>query len=325
MKAKISNRGGILMELLVPDREGKPSDVTLGFDTIEGYDEGSTYFGALIGRYGNRIAKGSFSLDGETYTLAVNNGNNHLHGGLVGFDKVEWSVKELSGNEGQGLVLNYLSPHMEEGYPGNLDVSVSYRLTEENEFIIDYQATTDRPTVVNLTQHAYFNLAGHDSGSVLDHEMTIYADQITPIDGGLIPTGELESVEETPFDFRKPKPIGRDIEQVNEQLSLAGGYDHNFVLRPSSDELRQTAEVKEPKSGRIMKVYTTEPAVQFYTGNFLDGSNVGKGGAVYEKRAGFCLETQHFPDSPNQPQFPSTRLDPNQVYKTRTVYQFGAD
>ncbi len=325
LKAKISSRGGTIMELHVPDREGRFADVTLGFDAIEEYQNTTTYFGALVGRYGNRIAKGSFSLDGEVYSLAINNGENHLHGGLRGFDKIEWSVVELEGEGFSGLRLEYRSADMEEGYPGSLDVAVIYRLTDNNELAIEYEATTDRPTVVNLTQHAYFNLAGHDRGSVLDHEIKLNADRFTPVDKGLIPTGELLSVERSPFDFRAFKPIGKDINEQSEQLSFAGGYDHNFVLNQVSQGLNLAAEVREPKSKRIMKVYTNEPGVQFYTGNFLDGSDVGKGGAKYEKNHGFCLETQHFPDSPNQPQFPSTRLDPGQLYSSKTVYEFGVD
>jgi len=325
LRAKISSRGGILMELHVPDRQGTLEDVTLGFDEIEQYDNGSPYFGALIGRYGNRIAGGRFSIDGVEYSTPLNNGQNSLHGGLVGFDKVEWEADAFEEDGVKGLRLRYSSKDGEEGFPGKLDVTVMYRITDGGEWIIDYEATTNKPTVVNLTQHAYFNLSGHQSGEHLGHEAQIEADLFTPVDDTLIPTGEVLAVAGTPFDFREAKTIGRDIEGDDEQLRRGKGFDHNFVLRKKPGEFGPAARVRDPKSGRVMEVFTSEPGAQFYSGNFLDGSNVGKGGAVYRKRNGFCIETQHFPDSPNQAHFPSTRLDPGQVYRSKTAYRFSAE
>ena len=324
-RAKISSLGGILMELHVPDRDGKLADVVLGFDEIEQYDEKSPYFGALIGRFGNRIARGRYFIDGAEYAAVINNAPNSLHGGAVGFDKVEWSAERFEGDGFQGLKLGYVSPDGEEGYPGTLTVGIVYKITDENEWIIEYEAKTDKPTILNLTQHAYFNLAGHDSGDHLNHEVKIEADFFTPINEALIPTGEVRPVEGTVFDFREAKPIGRDVDADDVQVDRAGGFDHNFVLRKCPDEFALAATVKEPKSGRIMEVYTTEPGAQFYTGNFLDGSNVGKGGAAYHKRSGLCVETQHFPDSPNHAHFPSTRLDPGQIFRSKTAYLFSAD
>lgn len=325
MEASITTYGGIVVSLTAPDRNGQYADVVLGFDQLEGYLAGHPYFGALVGRYGNRIAKGKFTLDGKEYTLAVNNGENHLHGGLKGFDKAVWQARGSINKTGVKLALNYTSADGEEGYPGNLAVEVAYTLTDNNELKIEYSATTDKPTPVNLTNHSYFNLAGQGSGDILGHELMIAADRFTPVDKGLIPTGELRPVEGTPFDFRKPTAIGARIEQDDEQLKFGGGYDHNFVLTKRQEgALELAASVYEPKSGRLMEVSTTEPGIQFYCGNFLDGKNVGKGGKVYNFRNGLCLETQHFPDSPNKPQFPSVILKPGKKYATTTVYKFSA-
>jgi aldose 1-epimerase len=322
MQATITNYGGIVTSLKTPDRSGVYDDVVLGFDSIDGYLKEHPYFGALIGRYGNRIAKGRFTLNGVQYKLAQNNGENSLHGGIKGFDKRVWTAREVSGSE-PVLELTYVSKDGEEGYPGTLTTRVTYTLTDNNELKIDYLATTDKDTVLNLTNHSYFNLAG--DGQVLDHEISIAADRFTPVDAGLIPTGELKSVEGTPFDFRKSTPIGARINSNDEQITRGKGYDHNFVLNGEAGSLRQAARVKEAKTGRVMEVLTTEPGVQFYTGNFLDGSLTGKGGKVYAHRTGFCLETQHFPDSPNQPKFPSTVLKPGAEYRSTTVYRFSAE
>src|SRR5213593_4535867 len=316
-EVKITNYGGIITSLKVPDRNGKRDDIVLGFDNLDAYLKGHPYFGAIIGRYGNRIAKGRFTLNGHQYTLAVNNGENHLHGGIKGFDKVVWGAREVK--RGPALALNYVSKDGEEGYPGNLSVSVVYTLTDNNELKIEYSATADKATILNLTNHTYFNLAGE--GSILNHEVMINADRFTPVDQGLIPTGELRSVKGTPMDFTQPAAIGARIEQQDEQLLLGKGYDHNFVLNGGGAPAL-AARVYEPVSGRVLEVYTTEPGVQFYTGNFLDGSIKGKGGQVYQRRYGFCLETQHFPDSPNKPDFPSTVLKPGEKYTTTTIYKF---
>jgi aldose 1-epimerase len=323
VEAAITNYGGAVVFLKVPDRNGKLGDVVLGFDSVDGYESNKSYIGATIGRYGNRIGHAQFSLDGKTYTLAKNNGENTLHGGIKGFNKAVWSVKEIPANGGQALELTYLSKDGEEGFPGNLQVRVVYTLTDTNELKIEYSATTDRKTVLNLTNHAYFNLAGPGSGDVLGHILQIEADKFTPVDANLIPTGELRSVEGTPFDFRKPTAIGARIDSTDEQIKLGGGYDHNFVLRrKAGDPISLAARVAEPTTGRVLEVWTTEPGVQFYTGNFLDGTAHGKGGISYAKRSAFCLETQHFPDSPNQPKFPSTVLKPGERYHTTTIYKF---
>lgn len=321
---KVSSIGGIVMELHVPDRDGNFSDVVLGYDDESQYNETSPYFGALIGRVGNRMCKGKYSIDGVEYSCAINNGENSLHGGLVGFDKREWAVSEISGEGYTGLALSLLSEDGDEGFPGNLKVEVLYKLTDSNEWVIEYKANTDKPTVVNLTQHSYFNLKGHERGASTDHEVSINADAIVPVKPDLIPTGELMPVEGTPFDFRKSKTIGLEIDANHEQLRVAGGYDHTFVINQAKGEsLVLAAKVVEPQSGRTMNVETTEPGVQFYAGNFLDGSQIGKAGVAYGKRSGFCFETQHFPDSPNQPTFPSIRLDPGETYQSKTVYTFG--
>lgn len=353
MAVRAMTYGGIILSVQVPDRDGRLGDVVLGYDDLAGYLEETPYFGAIIGRYGNRIRGGRFELDGAGYDLAVNNGENHLHGGIAGFDKVVWEAEPFQNGEGVGVVFSRISPDGEEGYPGNLNVRVTYTLTRESALVFDYLATADAPTPVNLTQHSYFNLAGHGSGDVLGHRLTLNAPRYTPVDEGLIPTGELAPVEGTPFDFRLPHAIGERIETDHPQIRFGGGYDHNFVLagegsgtpggeardsgggwagavpgsldRGEFGKLVPAARVVEPSSGRVMEVYTTEPGIQFYSGNFLDGSLTGKGGAVYRFRTGFCLETQHFPDSPNQPAFPSTILRPGEEYRSRTVYRFGVE
>ena len=318
-EVKITNYGGIVVSIRVPDRAGKFGDVVLGFDTLDGYLGKHPHFGALIGRYGNRIGKGRFTLNGIEYTLAKNNGENHLHGGIRAFDTLVWKAKE---GPGQSLELSYLSKDGEEGYPGNLSTTVTYTLTDNNELRIDYAATTDKDTIVNLTNHSYFNLAGQGEGDVLTHQVTINADKFTPVDKTLIPTGELRNVEGTPFDFRTPKTIGERIDGKDEQLIIGGGYDHNFVLNHGSVSLDVVAKVSEPKSGRVMEVLTTEPGMQLYTGNFLDGTIHGKGGKTYPRRGAFCMETQHHPDSPNKPNFPSVVLKPGTRYQTTTIYRF---
>lgn len=325
VEVAITTYGGIVVSLKVPDRAGQLADVVLGFDSLDGYLKGHPYFGAIIGRYGNRIAKGRFTLGGVQYKLAQNNGENHLHGGIQGFDKAVWQAKEVTAAEGPGLELSYVSKDGEEGYPGNLSVTVTYTLTEDNELKIDYTATTDQPTVLNLTNHSYFNLAGQGEGDILAHQVVINAGRFTPVDAGLIPTGALRSVEGTPFDFLQPHAIGERINAPDEQLKLGGGYDHNFVLDGQPGTLRPAARVAEPASGRVLEVLTTEPGIQFYTGNFLDGTLRGKAAKLYQHRYGFCLETQHFPDSPNKPDFPSTVLKPGERYQTTTVYRFSTD
>ena len=322
MEARITNYGGLLVSLLVPDRNGKLDDVVLGFDSLSSYQKDSPYFGALIGRYGNRIGKGKFVLNGETYTLAVNNGKNHLHGGLKGFDKVVWTVDEKASVPGKTLALSYVSKDGEEGYPGTLSVNVVYSVTDSNELKIEYSASTDKPTVTNLTHHSYFNLAGAGSGSILDQELFIDADKFTPIDAGLIPTGELKAVKGTEMDFTVPTAIGARINESTEQLKNGVGYDHNWVLNKAANTFGLAARVYEKSTGRVMEVLTTEPGLQFYSGNFLNGSHVGKGGKKYELRSGFCLETQHFPDSPNKPQFPTTTLNPGKTLTSTTIYRF---
>jgi aldose 1-epimerase len=318
LKARLINYGGILVSLETPDRKARLGDIVLGFDSLDGYLKSSPYFGCIVGRYGNRIAKGRFTLDGVEYKLAANNGPNHLHGGLKGFDKVLWTAEPVSAQDARGVKFAHLSRDGEEGYPGNLRVSVTYLLTDADELSIRYQAETDKATPVNLTHHSYFNLAGQGSGDILGHELMIDAPNYTPVDEGLIPTGQIAPVAGTPFDFTKPAVIGARIAQV------PGGYDHNFVLRSGGGRLALAARVSEPRTGRVMEISTTEPGIQFYAGNFLDGTISGKGGKVYQKQFGFCLETQHFPDSPNQPSFPSTILRPGQKYESLTVHKFYA-
>ncbi len=320
MQAAITNYGAILVSLKVPDRQGKLGDVVLGFDTLDGYFKKPSYFGAIVGRYGNRIGQGKFQLDGHSYTLAKNNNGQHLHGGDRGFDKVVWNVEAAVDRNEPQLVLRHVSKDGEEGYPGTLDVTVTYTLTDANELKIAYHATTDKPTVVNLTNHSYFNLAC--GGNILDHLLMIDADRFTPVDKGLITTGELRPVKGTPFDFTKPTAIGARINGDDEQLKRGLGYDHNWVLNSDGRKMTLVARVTEPVTGRVMEILTTEPGLQFYSGNFLDGGNIGKGGVPYNYRCGFCAETQHFPDSPNKPNFPSTVLRPGQTYDTTTIYRF---
>ena len=321
LEVRLTNYGGIITHLFAPDRDSVMTDVVLGYDSLSSYLDDSPYFGALIGRYGNRIAGGTFELDGQRYQIPTNNNANTLHGGERGFDKRLWTARPFTSEDTAGVELNYRSPDGEQGYPGDLDVTVTYRLVGP-DLSIRYTARTSAPTPVNLTNHTYFNLAG--GGSILDHELLLNADRYTPVDRGLIPTGELAPVVGTPFDFTTPKPIGQDIGADHPQLDFGGGYDHNFVLRRTEEDvLMQAATVYEPTSGRTLEVVTTEPGVQFYSGNFLDGSNVGKGGTPYAYRTGFCLETQHFPNSPNQPDFPGTVLRPGETLESQTVYRFG--
>ncbi len=325
VEISITNFGGRIVSVLVPDRRGELADVALGFDNLDGYLAKNPYFGALVGRFANRIANAQFTLDGQVIRLAANNGSNSLHGGTKGFDKVVWEPSEISVDGGPALLLRYLSVDGEDGYPGNLDVRVTYQLREGSELHIDYLASVDRKTVLNLTNHSYFDLAGQGTGAVLDHVVTINAGRFTPVDHNLIPTGELQSVEGTPFDFRSPLRVGERIDEKNEQLKLGIGYDHNFVLNRSGSGLELAARAVEPKSGRVLEVLTTQPGVQFYTGNHLDGTVKGKGGVVYGFRTGFCLETQHFPDTPNQKGFPSTELSPGQEFRASTIFRFSVE
>lgn len=322
VSVSLTNYGGIITSLYTPDRNGQLGDIVLGYDTLEEYVERNPFFGCLVGRFGNRIANGKFTLKGKEYTLAQNNGQNHLHGGRVGFDKVLWAAEPFSSPNSVGVKLSYTSPDGEEGYPGTLAVTVVYTLTDDNEFSIEYGATTDKTTIVNLTNHTYYNLAG--KGDILDHVMQIHADFFTPVDATLIPTGELRPVAGTPFDFRTPTRIGERIELKDEQLGYGKGYDQNFVINGTPGELRPAARVVEPTSGRTLEVLTTQPGTQFYSGNMLPDLK-GKGGQTYTKRYGFCLETQHFPDSPNQPSFPSVVLEPGERYSQTTVWRFGTE
>ncbi len=325
LKLKVADFGGIVSEIHAPDRDGKLADITLGFETVEAYRENNkAYFGAIIGRFGNRIGHGKFTLDGVEYAgLFANDGPHHLHGGKVGFDKVEWAARRSDGPGYQGLELRYRSADGEEGYPGNLDAKVVYKLTDLNEWIIEYEATSDRATVYNPTNHAYFNLAGHGGASPMGQELRINARYVTSTDGGGIPTGAIAPVEGTGLDFRQAKPMGRDIDCGEEAIATRGGYDHNWVIDKRPGEFGLAAVAWDAVSGRELKVYTTEPGVQFYAGNFLDGTLVGKGGVAYARRSGFCLETQHFPDAPNVGHFPDTTLRPGQVFRSKTVYEFG--
>jgi len=316
LRARITNYGAILVSLEVPDKGGKLADVTLGYDTLDGYIKKSAFFGATVGRYANRIGKAKFVLDGVEYKLAANNGENHLHGGSKGFDKVVWDASEVRAEDGVGVRMVYMSKDGEEGYPGNLACVVTYTLTKNDELKISYEALTDKATVVNLTNHSYWNLAGQGSGDILGHEVMLAADKYTVVDKGLIPTGEIRSVKDSPMDFTRPMTIGSRIDKVE------GGYDHNYVLNSGGGTPALCARVYEPSSGRVMEIYTAEPGVQFYTGNFLDGSITGKGGKAYKKHYGFCLETQHFPDSPNKPDFPSVVLNAGEKYTTVTIHKF---
>jgi len=323
LRARIMNYGAILISLEVPDRDGNLGDITLGFDALDGYLKEHPYFGAIVGRYANRIGKGRFLLDGVEYKLATNNGENHLHGGIKGFDKVVWKLDDIRAEgfprpeDSKAIVkMSYISEDGEEGYPGNMACTVTYTLTKDNELKISYEAETDKSTVVNLTNHTYFNLAGQGTGDILGHELTLNADNYTPVDEGLIPTGEIRTVKDSPMDFTLPMSIGSRIGKVS------GGYDHNYVLNSGGGLPVLAARVYEPTSGRVMEIHTTEPGIQLYTGNFLDGSLTGKAGKVYKKHYAFCLETQHFPDSPNKPEFPSVVLLPGRKYSTETTYKF---
>jgi len=326
VEAVVISYGATLVSLKVPDRNGKAADIVLGYDNLDGYEQGKSYFGATIGRYGNRIARGEFTLDGTLFRLPKNDGPNSLHGGIRGFNKRVWTAVDRSRAGAQVLELSYTSLDGEEGYPGTLKVKVTYTLpAETSELRIDYTATTDRDTVVNLTNHSYFNLSGDLSKEIVEHQLLLQAPQFTPVDSTLIPTGELRAVRGTPFDFTKPAVIGARIDQDDEQLKFGKGYDHNWVLaKAEKTGPRLAAEVFDPTSGRVLQVLTTEPGIQFYSGNFLDGTAKGKGGQLYAHRTGFCLETQHFPDSPNHPNFPSTVLKPGETYRTSTVLRFSS-
>ena len=324
MQAQIANYGGAVVSLTAPDRHGHWDDVVLGFDSLAGYmvPKPHPYLGVVVGRYGNRIANGRFTLNGVTYVLAQNNGLNHLHGGIKGFDRVVWQTRGLSSAEGPRLEMAYLSEDGEDGYPGNLSVTMSYTLTDDDALKIEYEATTDKDTVLNLTNHSYFNLAGSAAGDILGHEIQINADYFTPVTRDSIPTGELRAVEGTPMDFTRPTAIGLRIGQDDEQLACGGGYDHNWVLNPRDWRTEKAVELYEPTTGRVMEVYTSEPGVQLYTGNNLAGNVIGRGGVTYHKRQGLCLETQHFPDSPHHPHFQSTVLRPGERYTSTTIYRF---
>ena len=317
----VMNYGGIIVSLKVPDRNGVIEDVTLGYDSLSDYQNASPFFGALVGRYGNRIAKGKFTLDGKSYNLPLNNGVNHLHGGPQGFDKMFWSIQDVSDSVQAKLKLTYQSKDGEQGYPGNLSIEVLYSLSDDNEVSVEYKATTDKKTVVNLTQHAYFNLSGNVRRDILDHRLTIQADNFLPIDETLIPTGVLQPVKETPFDFLVPQTIGSRINEKHAQLINGKGYDHCWALN-NKGHFEKVATLEDPSTGRRIEVFTDQPGIQFYSGNFLDGSNVGKEGVVYKQHLGLCLETQHFPDSPNKPAFPSVVLSPGETYHTVTSYKF---
>jgi aldose 1-epimerase len=322
MEVRVTNYGGIITAIRTADRNGTPGDVTLGYDSLDGYLKSTPYFGAIVGRYANRIGKAQFKLDGHTYKLAANDGPNTLHGGLKGFDKAVWQAEPFEKEGEAGVVFTHASPAGEEGFPGTLSMRVTYTLTDHNDLAFDYYATTDQPTVLNLTQHAYLNLAGEGSGDVLGHELTINADRYTPVDATLIPTGELASVAGTPLDFRTKTAIGARIDADYPQIKLGHGYDHNFVLNKQDAELALAARVEEPTTGRVLEVRTTEPGMQFYSANWLDGTITGKAGRPYNRRGAFCLETQHFPDSPNKPTFPTTVLRPGEEFRSKTVYTF---
>ena len=324
LEIKAITYGGIITSLKAPDRDGRLGDVVLGYDNLQGYIDASPYFGAIIGRYGNRIGGARFELDGQVHSLAANDGTNHLHGGIKGFDKVVWEGEPFESEGGVGVIFRYVSPDGEEGYPGTLRVQVTYTLTPSDELLVDYLATTDRATPVNLTQHSYFNLRDAGASDILDHHLMIAADGYTSVDATLIPTGQIAPVEGTPFDFTTPHTIGERISGPHPQLGFGGGYDHNWVLSGTPAEgMTLAARVYEPVSGRTLEVLTTEPGIQFYSGNFLDGSITGKGEVVYQHRSGFCLETQHYPDSPNKPEFPSTILRPGEEYRSTTLFRFG--
>ena len=322
MEISIVTYGGIITSWTAADRDGDYKDIVLGYNTLTEYESETPYFGALIGRYGNRIAKGKFSLGGQEYTLATNNGVNHLHGGLKGFDKVVWDAKTIVNDSTVSLELSYLSKDMEEGYPGNIETKVTYTLNNKDELSVKYEAKTDKSTIVNLTQHSYFNLTADFNQTILDHELVINADSFLPVDSSLIPTGEFRDVAEAPFDFRKPRAIGKQINAENTQLKNGLGYDHCWVLNDQDKGLRFVASAYEPVSGRLLEVYSNEPGIQFYSGNFLDGTLPNKSNGTYKYRTGFCLETQHYPDSPNQKHFPSVRLNPGELYESKTSFKF---
>jgi len=321
VRVEIIDYGATITSLRVPDRNGKMDDVVLGYDSLEGYVQGTAYFGAIVGRYGNRIAKGKFQLDGKEYQLTVNDGENHLHGGRTGFNKVLWDANPAVSSE-PSLEMQYVSREGEEGYPGTVTLKVRYELTDANELRIEYEGATERPTILNPTQHSYFNLSGDFTKTILGHQLMIESDSITPVDQGLIPTGQILNVENTPLDFRVPTAIGARIEDPDPQLAFGKGYDHNWVPRGAAGKVRKAAELFDPASGRLMTVLTDQPGIQFYSGNFLDGSAKGKGGIAYQRRTGLCLEAQAFPDTPNKPQFPSVTLRPGQVYRQTTIYRF---
>jgi aldose 1-epimerase len=322
-KIKVTNYGAKIMSIIVPDKTGNKNNVVLGYDSKEEYLDGDPYFGAAIGRYANRIAEGKFDLDDKTYELPKNDNQNHLHGGPGGFNNVIWEAKKIKHNDSEALELSYLSKDGEEGYPGNMEITMVYTWTDDNELRIEYTATTDKKTIINLTHHSFFNLKDGGKSKITEHEMSINADNFLPVDSSLIPTGEIKSVKDTPMDFTKPKKIGADINADYDQLKKGKGYDHNWVLnKPEQGKMTLAAKVKEPETGRIMVVYTTEPGLQFYSGNFLDGEEEGRNDIKYKHRTAFCLEAQHFPDSPNQPEFPSTVLRPGEKYKQTTIYKF---
>jgi len=322
LSMQVINYGATITSLRVPDRTGKMADVVLGYDSLKGYVDGTNYFGAIVGRYGNRIGKGKFQVDGKQYQVTINDGENHLHGGKIGFNKVLWQAKVSSDSAEPALELQYVSKDGEEGYPGTVTLKVTYALTDKNELRINYEGTTDQPTILNPTQHSYFNLSGSFANTILDHVMTIEADRFTPVDKGLITTGQLAEVANTPLDFRMPAAIGARINEPYEQMAFGKGYDHNWVLRGTAGQVRKAVELYEPKSGRLMTVYTDQPGMQFYSGNFLDGTARGKDSVAYQQRTGLCLEAQAYPDTPNKPQFPSVTLRPGQVYRQTTIYQF---
>ncbi len=325
VEVRLMTYGGIILSIKTPDKNGQADDITLGYDTLEPYFKNDTYFGVLVGRYANRIAKAKFALDGKTYTLPANNGVNSLHGGTTGWDQKVWKADQFQNAGGVGVILTLTSPDGDQGYPGEVKAKVTYTLTDDSRLVVDYEATSSAPTVINMTQHSYFNLAGSKANDILNQELMINADKYTPVDDTLIPTGQLAPVEGTPFDFRKSTVIGARIDQKDEQLTRGKGYDHNWVLNRTGDGLSLAAIAKDPASGRTLEISTTEPGIQFYSGNFLDGTKVGKGGKTNVHRGGFCLETQHYPDSPNQKTFPSTELRPGGKYVSQTVFKFGAD
>lgn len=322
-QVKIINYGAVVVSLLVPDKNGKFADIVTGYENPQGYETGTSYFGAIVGRYGNRIGKGQFKLNGKSYQLTINDGPNHLHGGTIGFNKVLWDAEENKSKSGPSLKLTYTSKDGEQGYPGTLNISVIYTLTDKNELRIDYKATTDKPTILNPTHHSYFNLSGDFKNTILDHELTIDADSITPIDSTLITTGKMLSVKNTPFDFKKPTKIGLHINDNDEQIKFGKGFDHNWVLNNyRAGKVRKVVTLYEPVSGRLMEVLTDQPGMQFYSGNFMNGTSKGKDGATYPYRTGLCLEAQHYPDSPNKPKFPTVTLRPGATYKQTTIYRF---